>query len=343
MAKPCLTFFCEAESNDLETLFSPNLMKDLAALDARVSLGILDLSPQRAEIAHRLNEAGIPVIAWLLLPKDQGYWMNADNASQAAARYQAFKTWTQENNLKWAGIGLDIEPDLHLIQQLAGNRLPLFWNMVRGIFNRRRLRSAREIYSALVWQIEADGYPVETYILPFILDERKVHSTLLQRATGLVDIRADREVVMLYSSLLRPNSPGLLWSFAEEVQSIGLGSTGGGIELEGLTAPALDWDELARDLRLAYVYSNDIYLYSLEGCVRQGMIDKMKSFEWDQPIIEPSAKGAQIDGWRHTLQTALVINRYIWPAVTAIIGLIYLINRLRHRQQVAEEGTELVN
>ncbi len=60
-------------------------------LKASVSLGIIDFSQERASVVSRLNQADIPVEAWLLLPKDQGYWFNLDNASQTITRYAGFK------------------------------------------------------------------------------------------------------------------------------------------------------------------------------------------------------------------------------------------------------------
>jgi hypothetical protein len=63
--KPRLTFFCELEADALEALFADSsVIGNLATLEASVSLGILDLSPGRAAVVRRLNEAGIPVIAW---------------------------------------------------------------------------------------------------------------------------------------------------------------------------------------------------------------------------------------------------------------------------------------
>lgn len=340
MTRPRLTYFCELESDALQDIFSVPVIAELASSAARISLGILDLSAQRAEVVRRLNEAGVPVVAWLLLPKDQGYWLNSENASLAAARYQAFKNWTQQSGLEWAGVGLGIGPNFSLVQQLPENRISLFGTLFRKSFNRRQLHNARDIYTALIWQMQADGCPVETYVLPFILDERKIHSAILQRATGLIDLSADREVLILFSSFSRPNSPGMLWSYAPDAapdaaanyaKAIGLGSTGGGIELEGLNPPPLDWEELCRDLRLAYVYSSDIYVYSLEGCVRQGFLGRLKSFEWDRPIIEPAAKAVQVDNWRHTLQTILLVYRYILPAAAGVVGLIFFINWLRRK------------
>src|SRR3712207_8982240 len=46
---------------------------------------------QRAAVVRQLNTYGIPTIAWLLLPHDQGYWFNLGNYPQAIARYHAFR------------------------------------------------------------------------------------------------------------------------------------------------------------------------------------------------------------------------------------------------------------
>ncbi len=87
---------------------------------------------------------------------------------------------------------------------------------------------------------------MDTYQLPFIVDERRAGSTLLQRLVGVVDVPADREVLMLYSSFLRPHGAGALCSYGAQARSIALGSTGGGVELPGLIeVPPLSWDELA--------------------------------------------------------------------------------------------------
>lgn len=50
-------------------------------------MGTVDLSDVRAKIVQKLNSNGIPVVAWLLLPKDQGYWMNMDNFLNVIQRY----------------------------------------------------------------------------------------------------------------------------------------------------------------------------------------------------------------------------------------------------------------
>ena len=108
---------------ELQPLFSqPDVIDDLRRLNAAVSLSLMDLSPGRAGVVQRLNEAGIPVTAWIALPKEEGYYLNAANAGEAVARFAAFETWTSEYGLRWAGVGLDIEPNL---QEFGAVRRPL--------------------------------------------------------------------------------------------------------------------------------------------------------------------------------------------------------------------------
>jgi LPXTG-motif cell wall-anchored protein len=309
-------------------------MDFLKALNASLCLGIIDLTPERAEVVRRLNQAGIPVTAWLLLPKDQGYWFNLDNAPQAVARYAAFKSWTAEYGLKWDRIGLDTKPDLRDLQQLIEQRWRMLPVLVRRSFNWRRLRRARKMYRSLVADIHADGYRVETCQFPFIVDERKAHTTLLQRVTGIVDLPTDREVLMLYTSFVRPDGAGFLWSYAPEAQSIGVGSTGGGVDIGmNLGARLLSWSEFSRDLRLAWYWNDDIFIFSLEGCVHQGFLDKIATFEWDHPILSPAESAARVEGWRGMLQTVLWFSTNFWIVTIGLIGFIGTIWFLRRRKK----------
>jgi len=336
MTPPRLTFFCELEPESLQAIFDQQMISDLLAFRAGVSLGILDLSEQRAEVVRRLNQAGIPVTAWLLLPKEQGYRFNIDNASDAIHFYLAFQEWTARFGLCWTGVGLDIEPGLQEMSMLAANWMRLLPKVLKRSLEGKRFRNGQKAFGELVALIHTDGYPVESYQFPIVADERRVHSALLRRATGLVDLKVDREVWMLYSSYFRPNGAGLLGSYAPEAQAIALGSTGGGMQPGIGDQRPLNWDEFARDLRLAWYWKNDIYIYSLEGCVRQGFFERLKNFAWDQPILIPEESIARVDGMRWTFSSALwmVTHLLLLTAVTFGIGLAVLgIRKVVQRKQ----------
>jgi hypothetical protein len=334
LLRPRLTFFCELNKDDLQELFAdPSVLKDLKALEASVSLGILDLSPERAAIIKKLNKAGVPVIGWQLLPEEQGYWFNLDNHNEAADRYDEFQRWTEEHKLRWAGIGIDIEPDIREVDQLLTSPRQLLPTVVRRAFDRKRLNEAQAAYTDLVERMHSDGYRVVSYHIPLIVDERTAGSKLLQRVAGLVDIPVDREVLMLYTSFLRPRGPGILWSYAQEAQSVGVGSTGGGVEAGGLAEiDPLSWDELARDLALAHQWVDDIQIFSLEGCVRQGFMPQLKEFDWMQSIDPPIEMAAQVDRIRRMSRAILWSTARPYTILIGVVGLGWLISRLRSRR-----------
>jgi hypothetical protein len=336
MGQPRLTFFCELPAKHLAPVLQQSVLETLAAMNASVSLAILDLAPERAELVRKLNQYGIPVIAWLLLPRDQGYWLGMENAEAAEDFYASFKSWTRQENLVWRKIGLDIEPDIREFEAwVEGDRRRWALRRMLGrVFQRRKLAFAQRVYRELVGQIRSDGFQVESYHLPVIADERLVGSTLLRRILGIVDIPVDTEVWMLYSSNLRgrSNRPhfglGVLWSYGSQAQAIGLGSTGGGIDF--VQNPRfLDWDELSRDLRLGWYWSDQLYIFSLEGCIEQGFLPGLEHFEWDQPIFFPESSAERVAGWRGFLQSILWISAHMLLILMGIGSTVFFFVGLR--------------
>jgi hypothetical protein len=66
MNPPSLTFFCELESPELDKLLSSQaLISQLRRMNANISMGIHDFSPERAKAVKKLTHSGIPVTAWL--------------------------------------------------------------------------------------------------------------------------------------------------------------------------------------------------------------------------------------------------------------------------------------
>jgi hypothetical protein len=327
MARPRLTFFCELDPEELERLFADAaVLQNIKSLDAAVSLGLIDLSDRRADVVRRLNEAGIPVIAWQLLPKEQGYWFNIGNTASAAARYAEFERWTAQYGLVWQGVGLDIETDIGEMRLLMLDRQRLVPILLRRLWNVGQLRRAQVAYAALVAQIRAAGYRVDSYLIPLIVDERRVGSTLIQRLFALVDLPVDREVLMLYSSFYRPRGAALLWSYGRQAQSIGLGVTGGGVQVANVVQPRfLDWEEFARDLRLAQRWTDDIHIFSLEGCVQQGFLQRLLGFDWDSPVTPPPARVAEVERLRAVLRMGLLASAHPWLVSLALIGVLWLL------------------
>jgi len=321
--KPNLTFACELDSDSLVHLFKhQEILSILTQLRAGIALGLMDFSDQRAEIVKRLNDMGIPLTAWLLLPHDQGYWFNLDNAPLAVKRYREFKKWTSKNGLKWARIGLDIEPDIRIFNEFKKGFFEGFWAVLRRFRSRRHLATARKAYLDLIAEIRMDGLPVESYQLPFIADERKARSTILQRTSGILDLPVDHEILMLYSSFYRPLGAAMLSSYGFQAQGIGIGSTGGGVNLEGIadTLP-LSWEELQRDLKLGSSFSQDLFIFSLEGCFHQGFLPKLVDLDWHQPISLPLQARRRVQFLRCFIQAGLWKIENLWLLLGILVAV----------------------
>jgi hypothetical protein len=327
MTKPKLTFFCELDAQNLSQLFDGRfLIDDLLGLDATLSLGIRDLSDERANVVKRLNKAGLPVIAWLLLPEEQGYWFNNQNYEHAAARYVAFKAWTAQHDLKWAGIGLDIEMDVNDTRQIMEKRQikPFISKLFHRYLDRQQALKAHRNYQALVELIHADGYLVEAYHIPLISEERRGKSSVLQRTLGLVDLNTDREVLMLYTSFMRPNGEAILWSYAPDADAIGVGSTGGGVDIQGvIDLEPLSWDEFSRDLRLCAAHNKPIYIFSLEGCAAQGFLTKLNQLDWGTPVTPPQRTG-RVNAIRTAIAAGLWLLERPWVILISILSFVGL-------------------
>jgi len=336
MNKPELTFFSELHTEQLSKLFEDRfVIDDLKNLGASLSLGILDLSDKRAEVVKRLTKAGVPVIAWLLLPEEDGYWFNIDNFDKAAARYAAFKQWTAQHQLEWVGIGLDIEMNINDLKNILDKEQSkkFFSIFFQRLTNKKRVLEAQRAYQDLVHLIHADGYSVESYHIPLISEERRAHATVLQRTVGLVDLDTDREVLMLYSSFLRPDGAAVMWSYAAEADSIGVGNTGGGVNLAGVgDLDPMTWEEFSRDLRLCVMLEKPMHIFCLEGCVEQGFLSKLNTFDWNEPVAIPNRIN-KVRAIRTGITVILWLVERPWVILVTLVSLIGLGFLFKHRKR----------
>lgn len=309
---------CDQGAQSLNALIAdPQLFSDLRDLHAGVAVALDDLTPERARFVHHLNESGVPAIAWLVLPREQGYYVNASNAPQTAARFAEFDAWSRQNNLHWQAIGLDIEP---IFDEFKNSGWHIFRLLIHRYFDYARVRRSRDAYSALIQQMRAHGYTVQTYQMNFLADERRAHSTFLQRLFGFVDVRADKEILMAYSSFNHRAGATAVWSYGFDTQALAVGSTlGSGDPLIDAKYGPLNWDEFSRDLIVASHFSPMVGVYSLEGCLRQGFLPRLKAVDWRQGVTLPAAKVAGVHRFR------LVLCVLLWTASRLVYLLLALV------------------
>jgi hypothetical protein len=338
---PQLVFASDAATEKLGALFTPAVIEQLRDLHAGIAIAISDFSPERARVVRDLTQAGVPVTAWLILPQEQGYYFNVSNAPEAAVRFNEFQNWTATQDLRWAAVGLDIEPKL---DELQGSKLHMAATLVRRAFDLERVEHARKAYGDLVRNMKAAGYKVQTYQLVFLADERKAHSTMFERTLGLVNVRGDDEVLMIYSSSNHKLGAAWIWSYGPDAQTVAIGSTASsGVPELDARYPPLDWDEFSRDLLAASHYSSMVGIYSLEGCVRQGFLPRLQTLNWNQSVTVTAKQAGQITGFRKLIRAVLwTTSNFFWICafvLAAIIGFIWRRGALR--RQHAEQSSTL--
>ncbi len=282
---PRLSFFNEQEGREVQALFADTtLIPTLQELRAEIRMGMLDLSPERAAVLRELNEAGVPVVAWLLLPKEQGYWFHSGNAAEAFARYYEIRDWARQEGIRFSGIGIDLELDRNDLELFRHNKLKLFGKVISRLYGKTDFLQAREEYRKLIQAIHDDGYPIESYYVPFIRYETEAGRTALQQATGFLDLETDKDIPMLYTSFMG-NAYGTLKVLAldENLKHVAIGSTGGGFDP---TLPSMSWDDLAYDLRLASRSAEEIHIFCLEAAAAKGFLPRLVGFDFTVPVAE---------------------------------------------------------
>lgn len=347
-SSPQLIFFTELDAAaQQELLARPEVIDRLAAHGYGLALAIHDLSPTQAAVVRLLNARSIPLTAWLLLTREAGYWLNVDNYPQAIARFHAFREWATAEGLTFAAVGLDMQPSSPQRQRLHTANPFEVYDAIVAARNNALFPAAYEAYHDLVAEIRSDGYVAHTYQYPFVVDDRRAGTTLVQRALNVVALPVELEVLMCYSSLvprwLGGTSLGsaLIAEYGVYADAIGIGSTGGrthGEPQAGDLVDRLNWSEISRDLRIAARYTDTIHIFSLEGCVEDDDLARLEHFDWHAPVVIPTRFRVQarlvrqtsifILGWS---RVGLAFMGWLGWVAVAIIMARRLLERLRRQ------------
>lgn len=320
---PRLIFSTEMEGASLQRLLlHNNVLEELGIHGYGVALAMSDLSHEQADVVRRLHASGIYTVAWLLLSPDEGYGFNLQNYPQAVERYRTFQSWALHHHLHFDAIGLDIEPPisemLHIQQRGLRDVVRRYWLAHENVL----YPAARAAYTELIADIHRDGYEVHTYQLPLIVDDRIAGTTLIQRALDIVDLPADLEVLMCYSSVpvvgLRDNAAGVL------IASYGASADSIGIVVSDSTTPVFDGangeneDEAVRcsgtafeqNIVLAAHYTDTLYIFSLEGCIEHGLLPRIAAIDWHSQPQGRQKHGMLFACMRLALLVLLLIARF---------------------------------
>ncbi|GIW02162.1 hypothetical protein [Roseiflexus sp.] len=329
--EPQLFFFCELSGAALLRLLDrPDVLNLLAARAYGVALALSVFDDGYAAATRLLNTHDIPVVAWLTLPADEGLAFNLQNYPRAAACYQAFHAWAQANGLRFVAVGFDMEPPL-------SDALFAGWGGAREIVRRIWLArdnalfpAARAAYLEVMAVARRDGYEVHAYQIPLIADDRRVGTTLLQRALDIVDLPADIEVLMCLSETA-PEWFGsaLIAVYGPSADALAVGSSGSGDAI-------LHWDALRHNLLLAAACTDIIYVATLEQCVANGHLERIAALDWGTPVRVAPLPYVVLWSARLVVLIALIIARYGKTALAWLGWVIALLLWLRRRYATAQ-------
>jgi len=293
-------FICALEPKGLRALFENRfVLDDLKSLGAGVALVVRDFSEERALAARLLNKLGIPASAWLLLPGDQGTWLDSTHTAQAAELYQAVKRWSEVKGLQWSAMGFGAPEPGEKTAEKRANGFAIAADL-----------------SGLVEQAHTDGFAVE--LIYSRCGERESWKKVLsaRRGSTRVSHEADRHIRLLYPQDAAPR--GLLEERADEKGSVRVVRTRVSMNLE---ASAQDdpktWQEFAREVCAARQKSSAVYIFTLESCAKQGFLERLVTLDWSgQTQCAQKAAPSGVRG----IQLALQKNR--WLGITALVGFV---------------------
>lgn len=345
--KPRLIFSVGLDGVALQGLLMEHgLLEEIALQQHGVALAMLDLSDAQAAAVRQLHAWGIYTIAWLLLPTEEGTWLNLQNYPQAIERYRLFRDWATEQQLHFHAVGLDIGPPASEIGTIQHWR---YRDIARRLWLAREnvlYPAARAAYADLVDEIHRDGYEVHTFQLPVIADDQRAGTTLVQRALDIVDLHTDLEVLMCFSSLpidiLRGDLAGaLITSYGPSADSIGVGNTDAFLDVS-MTTPAMLWETLERDLLLAASYTDTIYIFSLEGCVQRGLLPRIASIDWSCEPQVPVRQRMLVKTLRTVLLVVLLLARFyrvLFAWLGWLVAAALLVQQWRQRRALQRADT----
>ncbi len=335
---PRLIFFTRLDAAGLRRLLMyEGLLEHLVLQAHGIALAVTTLDDVLADVVRHLNSRGIYTVAWLLMPVEYGGWFNAQNYPQAKQHYRAFHAWAQQHALHFDALGMDIKPPIHDIPRRRRWRLrDIAWQIAHDDV---LSPAASAAYADLVAEMHRDGYQVHSYQLPLLADDRRAGTTLLQRGLHIVDIPADMEVLLCFSSTPVENLPhdmggALIASYRPAADSIAVGSIDavrGNEQRDARSAP-LTWEALQRDLLLAARYTDTIYVFSLEGCIESGYLPRIAGMEWSRdarPVLE---RALQLTTMRLLLFATLIVARFhramlAWAGW--VLAVVLLLQRVR--------------
>ncbi len=277
------------------------------ALPAR-RIGDSDL----AALTREASDLGVAMRAWLLLDREQGYWIGETNAEEARRAVEALIAWrAKPNGVALSGVSFDLEPAFEYAETLR--RAPPFridrWvQLLRGHVNPDRFVRARDVLAGAVEALRRAGLHAHAVTLPLVLDQPE-GSTILEDAldTPVSGIDWDEVSFMVYQTAFAQLigewlGPALVESYAND--AVARFGTRAGLDLGVVGSAGIGIDPgqrypepaaLRRDVAAAFAAGiANLRVYSLDGVLEQGGVERWLDLATRPP--PPEAHAARSTG-----------------------------------------------
>lgn len=228
-------------------------------------------------LVRKANSLGVPVIGWIVVPPEQGYWAYQGNAQVTFEAVKAWTAWKTTRHLRFEAVALDQEFSSQnlraYVAALTGQDPEKLSSWMRGNVDPPAQCAALRTYRDLISWAHRAGVRVDAAEAPMVVDDLADGKLALQNALQIAGSSPgyDRLYLMAYRSavgeMARDPGPAYASSYYTAMQKY-FGASGQvslGIPGEGAYAALAP---LVNDVRmLVGLGAKQIPIYSLEAMV----------------------------------------------------------------------------
>lgn len=243
-----------------------------------------DFGPVRPDVhsdvlalVRKANSLGIPVIAWIVVPYEQGYWAYQGNAQAMFVAVKAWTEWKEANHLRFASAAIDQEFSWQNLQTyiaaVTSHDPEKLSSLMRTNIDPSAQCGAFRAYQELISWAHLHGIRVDAAEAPMVVDDLADGKLALQNALQIAGSSPgyDQMYLMAYRSAVAQAGfdPGSAYpaSYYTSMQKYfrGIGEVSLGIPGQ---APYNTLTPLVNDVRmLVGLGAKHIPIYSLEEMV----------------------------------------------------------------------------
>jgi hypothetical protein len=228
-------------------------------------------------LVRKANSLGVPIIAWIVIPYEQGYWAYQGNAQAMSAAVKAWAEWRKANHLRFASLAIDQEFSWQNLQTyiaiVTSHDPEKLSSWMRTNIDPSAQCSAFHAYKELISWVHLHGIAVEAAEAPMVADDLADSKLALQNALQITGSSPgyDQMYLMAYRSAVAqagfdpgPAYPASYYASMQKyfgaVGQVSLGIPG--------QAPYNTLSPLVNDVRmLVGLGATEIPIYSLEEMV----------------------------------------------------------------------------